>query len=109
MSRIENGAAHVHPVGRGQLRGRAMSAECDGVLERGNEDFAIRTGPHMLSNLPADVGREFVVDVCGQLPEKINAMASAMVMPVWQWSGLFLFRRGLFLGHESESPDVWSS
>jgi hypothetical protein len=48
-----------------------MSAERDGVLERGDEDFAIRTGSQMSAYLPANVGREFVVDIGRQLLEKI--------------------------------------
>jgi hypothetical protein len=48
-----------------------MSAERDGVLERGDEDFAIRTGSQMSAYLPANVGWEFVVDIGRQLPEKI--------------------------------------
>ena len=48
-----------------------MSAERDGVLERGDEDFAIRTGSKMSAYLLANVGRKFVVDIGRQLPEKI--------------------------------------
>ncbi len=48
-----------------------MSAERDDVLERGDEDFAIRTGSQMSTYLPANVGWEFVVDIGRQLPEKI--------------------------------------
>jgi len=40
-----------------------MSAERDGVLERGDEDFAIRTGSQMSAYLTANVGWEFVVDI----------------------------------------------
>ncbi len=72
--------AHIHPVDRGQLRDWTMSAECDGVLEGGDKDFAIRTGSQMSAYLPANVGWEFVVDIGGQLPEKIHAMAWAMRM-----------------------------
>lgn len=74
--------AHIHPVDRRQLRGWTMSAERDGVLEGGDEDFAIRTGSQMSAYLPANVGWEFVVDIGGQLPEKIHAMALAMRMAV---------------------------
>jgi hypothetical protein len=59
-----------------------MTAERDGVLERGDEDFAIRTGSQMSAYLPANIGREFVVDIGGQLPEKIHTMALAMSMAV---------------------------
>ena len=59
-----------------------MTAERDGVLERGDEDFAIRAGSQMSAYLPANIGREFVVDIGGQLPEKIHAMALAMSMAV---------------------------
>jgi hypothetical protein len=55
-----------------------MSAECDGVLEGTDEDFAIRAGSQMLAYLPANIGREFVVDIGRQLPEKIQTMALAM-------------------------------
>jgi len=55
-----------------------MSAECDSVLEGGDEDFAIRTCSQMLAYLPANVGWEFIVDIGRQLPEKIHAMVLAM-------------------------------
>jgi hypothetical protein len=42
-----------------------MSAERDGVLERDDEDFAVRAGSHMASYLRTHVGREFVVDIGG--------------------------------------------
>jgi hypothetical protein len=67
-----------------------MSAERDGVLEGGDENFAIRTGSQMSAYLPANVGREFVVDIGRQLPEKIHAMALAMRMAVRRWPRLFL-------------------
>jgi len=67
-----------------------MSAECDGVLERGDEDFAIRTGSQMSAYFSANVGWEFVVDIGGQLPEKIYAMTLAMRMAVRGWPDLFL-------------------
>ena len=57
-----------------------MSTERDGVLEGGDEDFAIRTGSQMSAYLLANVGREFVVDIGRQLSEKIHAMALAMRM-----------------------------
>ena len=101
--------AHVHPVDRRQLWGWTMSAERDGVLEGGDEDFAIRAGSQMSAYLPANVGWEFVVDIGRQLPEKIQAMALAMRMAVRRWPGLFLWRRRLFLGHERKPPDLWSS
>jgi hypothetical protein len=82
-----------------------MSAECDGLLEGGNEDFAIRTGSQMSAYLPANVGWEFVVDIGRQLPEKIHALAFAMRMVVRREPGPFLSRRRLFLGHEREPPD----
>jgi hypothetical protein len=59
-----------------------MTAERDGVLERGDEDFAIRAGSQMSAYLPANIGWEFVVDIGGQLPEKIHTMALAMSMAV---------------------------
>ena len=74
--------AHVHPVDRRQLWGWTMSAERDGVLERGDEDFAIRAGSQMSAYLSANIGWEFVVDIGGQLPEKIHTMALAMSMAV---------------------------
>jgi len=74
--------AHIHPVDRRQLWGWTMSAERDGVLEGGDEDFAIRAGSQMSAYLPANVGWEFVVDIGGQLPEKIHAIALAMRMAV---------------------------
>jgi hypothetical protein len=67
-----------------------MSAERNGVLEGGDENFAIRTGSQMSAYLPANVGREFVVDIGRQLPEKIHAMALAMCMAVRRWPRLFL-------------------
>lgn len=67
-----------------------MSAECDGVLEGGDEDFAIRTGSQMSAYFSANVGWEFVVDIGGQLPEKIYAMTLAMRMAVRGWPDLFL-------------------
>jgi hypothetical protein len=57
-----------------------MSAECDGVLERGDEDFAIRASSQMLAYLSANLGWQFVVDVRRQLPEKIQTMALTMGM-----------------------------
>ena len=57
-----------------------MSTEGDGLLEGGDEDFAIRTGSQMSAYLPANVGWEFVVDIGRQLPEKIQTMALAMRM-----------------------------
>jgi hypothetical protein len=59
-----------------------MLAERDGVLEGGDEDFAIRAGSQMSAYLPANVGWEFVVDIGRQLPEKVHAMALAMRMAV---------------------------
>jgi hypothetical protein len=86
-----------------------MSAERDGVLEGSNEDFAIRTSSQMLAYFPANVGREFVVDIGRQLPEKIQTMALAMRMAGRRWFGPFLWRRRLFLGHERKPPEFWSS
>jgi hypothetical protein len=59
-----------------------MSAERDGVLEGGDEDFAIRTGSQMSAYFPANVGREFIVDIGRQLSEKIHATALSMRMAV---------------------------
>jgi hypothetical protein len=50
------------------------------MLERSDEDFAIRAGSQMSTYLPTDIGRELVVDVGGQLPEKIYATALTMRM-----------------------------
>ena len=86
-----------------------MSAERDGVLEGDDEAFAIRTGSQMSAYLSTNVGWEFVVDIGRQLPEKIHTMALAMGMAMRRWLGPFLWRRWLFLGHERESPDWWSS
>jgi hypothetical protein len=83
-----------------------MPAERDGVLERGDEDFAIRAGSQMLAYLPANVGGEFVVDIGRQFPEKIHTVTLAMGMAVRRWPGPFLWRRRLFLGHECEPFDV---
>jgi hypothetical protein len=63
VSRIEDRAAHVHPVDRRERWDRTVSAERDGVLEGSNEDFAIRTSSQMLAYFPTNVGREFVVDI----------------------------------------------
>ena len=68
-----------------------MSAECDGLLEGCDEDFTIRTGAKMSAYLLANVGWEFVVDIGGQLPEKIHAMTLAMRMAVRRWLRLFLW------------------
>lgn len=57
-----------------------MSAEGDGVLKGGDEDFAVRAGSHMASYLRTHLRREFVVDVGRQLPEKIHAIALTMAM-----------------------------
>ena len=57
-----------------------MLAERDGVLEGGDEDFAIRAGSQMPAYFTANVGGEFVVDIGRQLPEQIHAMALAMGM-----------------------------
>ena len=59
-----------------------MSAECDGMLEGSDEDFAVRAGYQMSAYLPANVRWEFVVDIGRQLPEKILAMTLAMHMAV---------------------------
>jgi hypothetical protein len=59
-----------------------MSAERNGLLEGCDEDFTIRTDSQMLAYLPAYVGGELVVDIGGQLPEKIHALALAMRMVV---------------------------
>jgi hypothetical protein len=40
-----------------------MSAERDGMLEGGDEDFAVRAGSQMVSYLQANVGREFIIDI----------------------------------------------
>ena len=80
-----------------------MSAKRDGLLERGDEDFTIRAGSQMSAYLPANVGREFVVDIVGQLPEKIYAMPLAM--RVRRGTGPFLRCCGLFLGHEGRLSD----
>lgn len=66
-----------------------MSAERDGLPEGSDEDFTIRTGSQMSAYLPANVGREFIVDIVRQLPEKIHALAFAMRM-VRRRPGLFL-------------------
>src|SRR3970040_3183751 len=86
-----------------------MLAERDGGLERGDEDFAIRTGSQMSAYFPANVEREFIVDIGRQLPEKIHAMALSMRMAVRRWLRHFLWHRRLFLGHERKPPDLWSS
>jgi hypothetical protein len=57
-----------------------MSAECDGLLEGSDEDFAIRTGSQMPANLSTNVRGKLVVNISRQLPEKICAMALAMRM-----------------------------
>jgi hypothetical protein len=57
-----------------------MSAEGNGVLEGCDEDFTVRAGAHMSAYFPANIGREFVVDIGGQLPEQILATALAMRM-----------------------------
>ena len=57
-----------------------MSAERNGLFEGGDEDFTIWTGAKMSAYLLANVGGEFVVDIGGQLPEKIHTMALAMSM-----------------------------
>ena len=82
-----------------------MAAECDGLLEGSDEDFAIRTGPQMSAYLPAYIGWEFVVDIGRQLPKKIHTTAFAMRMVVRRGPGSFLWRHRLFPGHERESPD----
>lgn len=86
-----------------------MSAERDGVLERGDEDFAIRTGSQMSAYLTANVRGELVIDIGRQLPEKVHTMTLAVIMPVGGWLGSLLWRRCLFLGHDPTSPDLWSS
>ena len=94
---------HVHPFDRRQLWGWTMSAECDCMLEGGDEDFAIRTSSQMSTYLSANVGWEFIVDIGRQLLEKIDAMPLAM--RVRRESGPFLWRRCLFLGHEGTPSD----
>jgi len=88
-----------------------MAAKRDGVLEGGDEDFAIWAGSQMSAYFSANVGREFVVDIGGQLPEKVYAMAFAMRMAGRRRRGPepFLRRRCLFLGHERAPPGWWSS
>ena len=83
-----------------------MSTECDGLLEGRDKDFAIRTGSQMLAYLPANIGWKFVVDIGGQLPEKIHALTFAMRMVVRRGPGTFLWRHRLFLGHERKPPDL---
>jgi hypothetical protein len=50
------------------------------MLEGSNEDFAIRAGSQMSTYLSTDIGRELVVDVGGQLPEKVHTATLAMRM-----------------------------
>jgi hypothetical protein len=57
-----------------------VSAEDDSVLEGCDEDFTVRAGSQMSAYFPANIGREFVVDIGGQLPEQILATALAMRM-----------------------------
>jgi len=59
-----------------------MSTERDGLHEGCDKHFAIWTGPQMPANLLANVCWEFVVDIGGQLPEKIHATPFAMRMVV---------------------------
>jgi hypothetical protein len=82
-----------------------MAAECDGLLEGSDEVFTIRTGSQMSAYLPAYIGWELIVDIGGQLPEKIHTTAFAMRMVLRRGPGSFLWCHRLFLGHERESPD----
>ena len=81
-----------------------MSAERDGVLEGGDEDFAIRTGSQMSAYLPANVGGEFVVDIGRQLLEKIHAMALAMRVAVRRWLDRFFGAAVFFLVMSANLP-----
>ena len=86
-----------------------MSAERHGVLERGDEDFAVRTGSQMSAYFLADIRWEFVVDIGRQLSEQIHAVALVIGMVVRRWLGFFSWCRRLFLGHERLPPGLWSS
>jgi ABC-type hemin transport system substrate-binding protein len=70
-----------------------MAAERDGMLEGGDEDFAVRAGSQMSAYFSANVGREFVVDIGGQLLEKVYATAFAMRMVGRRWTGSEPFLR----------------
>jgi hypothetical protein len=83
-----------------------MSAECDGVLKGGDEHFAVRAGSQMAPYLSTNVGREFVIDIGGQLPEKIHAIPLSVAMAVRRWPGLFPRRRRFFLRHECKLPGL---
>jgi hypothetical protein len=59
-----------------------MPAEDDGLPEGEDEDLAIRAVAEMFADFPANVGWKLVVNIGGQLPEQIEAMALARLMAV---------------------------
>lgn len=60
-----------HPVGRLERVGWAVAAEDDSLPEGNDEDLAIRTVAEMAAYFLTNVGGEFVVDIGGELPEKL--------------------------------------
>jgi hypothetical protein len=82
VGRLEDRPPHVYPVDRRQLRGWTMPTERDGVLERCDKNFAIRADSQMPANLPANLYRQFVIDVRRQLTEQIHAVAVAIRVAV---------------------------
>jgi hypothetical protein len=77
-------------IGRRQVGSGAVAAQGDGIAERSDEDFTIRTGAKMVAKLPADLRGKLVVDVGGELPENIETMSRWMGMTI---SRVAAFRR----------------
>ena len=74
-----------------------MPAQSYGVAKGGDEYFTVRTGAEMPSKLGADVLRQLVVNIGGQLSE--NVEASAFTRRVMMRT-LDAPPHGFFSGHE---------
>ena len=52
-----------------------MFAQTDGLAEGFDEDFTVRTGPHVLADLRAHLTRQLIINVRGQCSENLQAVA----------------------------------
>jgi hypothetical protein len=77
---LENLAPDLGTIAGGELRRLTVTTERDRLPERGDKDFAIRTGAQVAAKFAANVRGQFVVDIGGQLLQYVQAMAFARLM-----------------------------
>src|SRR5262245_6513081 len=80
LRRLEDFLSDHRTFLRGEWRGLMVLRQLHRISERRNKDFAIGTGAQMTAKFGADVGRQLIVDVSGQLPENIQAMSFARLV-----------------------------